>query len=255
MRKKYRLIWFQHLHKAAGSTIVATAIRNNEKLFPNHKNGNPVDKNGNYLDFNDISQEELESFIDNCQKKGVTFIATEWSSPDFEVLSKDPRVSLITCIRKPLERLVSNFRYDLYRLYTGVDKIEKYIDSGDVHTRNNYYCRVFAHEHSFDKIIRKHSFKIAQRNLSLFDFIVIQENRNDFNKLNQYLNWSNKTLHAGRSYSSMHPYIKLLFHGQLNLFLNYLFKKKIVVSDVFKQRFNKNNHYDQKLYNYAKNLH
>jgi len=41
MHQEYRLVWFQHLQKAAGSTIIQMAIQNDETLFSVHENGNP----------------------------------------------------------------------------------------------------------------------------------------------------------------------------------------------------------------------
>ena len=44
--EEYRLVWFQHLHKAAGTYVIRRAIANGERLFPNNENGNPCNHNG-----------------------------------------------------------------------------------------------------------------------------------------------------------------------------------------------------------------
>ena len=44
--KKYRLVWFQHLHKAAGTYVVRRALTNGEKPYPLNKNGHPHDDTG-----------------------------------------------------------------------------------------------------------------------------------------------------------------------------------------------------------------
>ena len=38
----YRLIWFQHIHKAAGTLIVNMAKANSEKMYITNNNGNPT---------------------------------------------------------------------------------------------------------------------------------------------------------------------------------------------------------------------
>ncbi|MBF0452929.1 MAG: hypothetical protein HQK75_19670 [Candidatus Magnetomorum sp.] len=64
MKKKYRLIWFQHFHKAAGTSIVDLARTNNEVFWSNHENGNPKDSNGNFIELWNYSQYMLKQFID-----------------------------------------------------------------------------------------------------------------------------------------------------------------------------------------------
>ena len=68
----YRLIWFQHVHKAAGTLVVNLAKENGEVLFKNNANGNPLDENGDRLELWNYSAEELTDFIDQCEKDGVT---------------------------------------------------------------------------------------------------------------------------------------------------------------------------------------
>ena len=91
----YRLIWFQHVHKAAGTLVVNLAKENGEVLFKNNANGNPLDENGDRLELWNYSAEELTDFLDQCEKDGVTFVATEHGSPDFRLLSEDSRVTPI----------------------------------------------------------------------------------------------------------------------------------------------------------------
>jgi hypothetical protein len=69
MQKKFRLIWLQHLHKAAGTSIVELAKKNNEILFPQHVNGNPLNVNGNLIRLWQMKSSELLSFVDYCEKK------------------------------------------------------------------------------------------------------------------------------------------------------------------------------------------
>lgn len=64
----YRLIWFQHIHKAAGTLIVNMAKANNEKMYIPNNNGNPTDDNGVVLPVWEYNNFELSKFIDNCEE-------------------------------------------------------------------------------------------------------------------------------------------------------------------------------------------
>ena len=133
MSNDYRLIWFQHLHKSAGTLIVNMAIENNEVLYQSHGNGNPKNKDGNVLPLWEYNEKELINFIDKCEKDGVTFVATEQGSPNFETLIEDSRVFLITCLRDPLKRSVSNFNYAYYSGYTDCTSYEKFAEKPNVY--------------------------------------------------------------------------------------------------------------------------
>ena len=65
--EEYRLVWFQHLHKAAGTYVIRRAIANGERLFPNNENGNPCNHNG-VIPLWEMSERELTKFIDTCQE-------------------------------------------------------------------------------------------------------------------------------------------------------------------------------------------
>ena len=66
----YRLVWFQHLHKAAGTYVIRRAMANGETFWPNHENGNPVN-NGEVIPLWKMNSNELTSFIDECEEKGL----------------------------------------------------------------------------------------------------------------------------------------------------------------------------------------
>ena len=96
---EYRLIWFQHLHKSAGTLIVNMAINNNEVLFDNHNNGNPTNSIGEVLPIWEYSKNQLLDFVNECEISGITFVATEYGAPNFKLLSKDSRVELMSCFQ------------------------------------------------------------------------------------------------------------------------------------------------------------
>ena len=104
MKNKYQLIWFQHFHKAAGSSVVDLARRNREVFWPDHSNGNPINNCGHLLELWNYDEKKLTGFINTCEQRGITFVATEWGFPNIYVLHKDPRVLTLTILREPLRR-------------------------------------------------------------------------------------------------------------------------------------------------------
>ena len=251
-QNKYRLIWFQHFHKAAGTTIVEYAIINNEKLYPNHLNGNPVEKDGTLINLHTFSPEKLTMFIDECEKNGITFVATEWSAPDLDTLANDPRVVLITCFRDPLKRLVSNFYFDLYGSFTQSTKLENYVNSKNLtYTMDNYYCRILSRYDAGINEIDEVLYQKAKINLSKFDCCVTVEN--GFDGLCKYLKWSCPPLKKNESKSGIRTYMRLLLGGQFkSIFLRVAFQKRSPSAD-FREAYVKNNVFDYKIFNECSN--
>ena len=162
----HRLVWFQHLHKAAGTYVIRRAMANGETFWPKHENGNPV-KDGEVIPLWKMDSSELTSFIDECEEKGVTFVACEWGGPDYETLAKDERVTLLTCLRHPIKRLVSNYNYDHYWMWTKATSYQEYLVEGHLHSSPEYYTKIFARG-EFDS-------NKAKANLELFNHVIIAE--------------------------------------------------------------------------------
>ena len=162
----YRLVWFQHLHKAAGTYVIRRAMANGETFWPVHENGNPV-RNGEVIPLWDMSSEDLTSFVDECQAQGVTFVACEWGGADFEALANDDRVELLTCLRHPIKRLVSNYNYDHYWMWTKAKSYQEYLEEGHLHSSPEYYTRIFARG--------KLDLDYAKSNITLFNHVIIAE--------------------------------------------------------------------------------
>ena len=177
----YRLVWFQHLHKAAGTYVIRRAMANGETFWPSHENGNPV-RNGEVIPLWDMNSEDLTSFVDECQAQGVTFVASEWGGVDFETLANDERVELLTCLRDPINRLISNYNYDHYWMWTKAKSYQEYINEGHLHSSPEYYTRIFARG-DLDLIS-------AKSNIALFDHVIIAEQGMD--ALNQ-LGWTKES--------------------------------------------------------------
>lgn len=210
----YRLVWFQHLHKAAGTYIIRRAMANGERFWPTHENGNPV-KNGAVIPLWKFNSSELKSFIDECEAKSITFVACEWGGPDFEVLAGDDRVTMLTCLRHPTKRLISNYNYDHYWMWTKAKSYTEYLGEGHLHSSPEYYTRIFARD-SLD-------IDQAKKNLALFDHVIIAEENMD---TLEELGWSEEsdTTHPtfGDKKRAAILFVKLRW---IRLF-NYLKKKK-----------------------------
>ncbi len=278
--KEYRLIWFQHLHKVAGTTIVELADVNGEKLYPGHKNGNPLDENGKWIKLWDLKGSDLTEFIDKCEREGITFVATEWGSPDFKALSEDPRVVLITCIRKPWDRFKSNYQYDLFKGFTKKKDVYSYSNSNDV-SSFNYYTMIFSRrrfEHVQGQGLTNKDLDFAKKNLSRFNIITVLENEGSIDELTKGLGWSKKVSKSDLSrekvpllvrFVSMitgwedepgkkkktlkNPYlaVEILKRPDIPLFLEYLRPSRLDFGENFRREFKEKNTMDQALYQYA----
>jgi len=171
--EEYRLVWFQHLHKSAGTLLVNLALSNGEVLYRNHANGNPKDEGGNILPLWEYDSEKLVSFIDKCHAEGVTFVATEHGSPDFSILADDPRVFLITCLRDPLKRCASNHNYAYYSGYSDASTIREFAAEPNVHMSDDYYVRIFSRKEQLPLAeLDEEDYTIALDNLSKFDLVL-----------------------------------------------------------------------------------
>ena len=145
-------------------------MANGETFWPEHSNGNPRN-DGELIPLENMSSEQLTSFIDECEEKGVTFVACEWGGPDFQTLANDERVTLLTCIRHPIKRFISNYNYDYYRMWTKVTSYEEYLKEGHLHSSPEYYTKIFARG--------KLDLDLAKSNLELFDHVIVAEDGMD----------------------------------------------------------------------------
>ncbi|MEM9805444.1 MAG: hypothetical protein AAF959_09190 [Cyanobacteria bacterium P01_D01_bin.56] len=247
---QYRLIWFQHFHKAAGTSIVNLAKLNQEVLYPNHDNGNPLDENGQIIPLWDYSDSELTQFIDRCEDMGVTFVANEWEAVNFELLANDPRVFIITCFRDPLKRLLSNFYFDYWSGYTNCDSIEQYLNSDGCFTMFNYYCRILSRHNGSVKSVDVAQFEAAQVELAHFDHLVLLESDRNFSDLRKALNWpvNVQSRHQNKSSQFNRRVIKLILSGRIDLLWRRFSHPREQPSQAFLNLFAQGNHWDQKLY-------
>jgi len=229
----YRLIWFQHVHKAAGSSIINQAVANGEVLFPSHQNGNPCNEGGEVMPLWDFDEGELRGFVDECQTKEVTFVATEWGAPNFGTLHDDPRVLLMTCIREPWSRLVSNFNYDHYLGFSNSTTLAEYLVEDRRIMMDNLLVRIFANRFLAERgSIGEDSLSNALSNLSLFDLVIVIERDGDLSDhLFGALDWEKMKVDSHSTFGNRWTLSRLVRKFRLASAIRYILKMKIEVSE------------------------
>ena len=246
--KKYRLVWFQHLHKAAGTYVVRRALTNGEKPYPLNKNGNPHDDKG-AIPLWEMTGEELTEFVDECQELGVTFVATEWGGPDFRKLSEDPRVHLVTCFRHPINRFISNFNFDYYWRWTESKNYSEYLSETEIYSSPEYYTRIFSRNQDPNVEVKPEDLKRAKENLQLFDHIIIAESgMDDLFKLG----WVKETDTTHPTYGDKWAMIHLIKKLRFWRLFQYLLRVKHKPGDEI--NLEQLNTLDIELYDYVKSI-
>ncbi len=232
MQDSYRLIWFQHLHKSAGTLIVNMAIENGEVLYSPNGNGNPKKEDGGVLPLWEYNDNDLTNFIDECEAKGVTFIATEHGSPNFNTLINDSRVFLLTCLRDPLERCASNFNYAYYSGYTDEKSIAEFIEVPNVYTSDNYYVRVFSRTTSIPlKKLTEFDFQMAVKNIGMFDITIKTGHNNLEKKLFESFGWDKLSNNNHSTFGDKWRIINLIKRLQFIRLINYIKQKNMVIDE------------------------
>jgi hypothetical protein len=252
----YRLIWFQHVHKAAGSAIINQAIANGEILYPVHENGNPCSSSQQLLPIWDYEDNELLEFIDDCQSQGVTFVATEWGSPTFRILNADPRVVLVTCIREPWSRLVSNYNYDYYLGFSRSPSLSEFMIGEHRIKLDNYLVRVFSgdSDHESDALGLE-SVNSSINNLQLFDLVLITEREGDLKThLFEALGWKAKAVDNHSTFGNLWTFSKLIRQLRLLSAVSYLLSMKRQVTEGDRISFEEKSSLELELYRRVNDL-
>jgi hypothetical protein len=242
MMTGYRLVWFQHLHKAAGTYVIRRAMANGETFWPNHENGNPIE-NGEVLQLWNLDSNELNDFVDKCEKDGVTFVACEWGGPDYDALVNDERVVLLTCLRDPIKRLISNYNYDHYWMWTKAKSYSEYLAEENLHSTPEYYTRIFSRETDLSIAIEVKHHTQSLENLAKFDRVIIAENGMD--TLNE-LGWKNESDTTHPTFGNKNRILHLLRKLRLKRCWNYIKQVKHIPTENL--NINKLNRFDILLY-------
>jgi hypothetical protein len=246
----YRLVWFQHFHRAGGTSLVDLALGNGESPWPRHENGNPCEPDGREIRLWDFTPKELTRFVDECESGGVTFVATEWGVPDLTALAGDPRVYLFTCLRRPLDRFVSNFYFDLHSGYTPARNLRDYVGSRDREiTMPNYYCRMLARHYNRSMELDEKHFEAAKVALACFDRCLILEE--SFEPMTLDLGWKWFETHANRSRATLRQCFGLIRRRRFDLLRHVLLSPKSLPLPEFTDEYERTNRYDIELYRMA----
>ena len=251
MNNSYRLIWFQHFRKAAGSSIVATALANQETAFDNHQNGNPCDQAGKLIPLHTYNGQELTSFVDRCERLGTTFVACEWDIVDYDSLRKDPRVILITCLRDPLKRFVSEFYYSFYRGLHDHESFEVHLEDQLKTFKNEYYCRILSQKQGVGAL-EAADLARSKEILSAFDFVCVLEKETSLNALYTALGWPlEKARHTNKTGFSRKRAFRFFFKGKRHLTKRHRTHPQVPPDQIFSDRFEQHNSLDRQLYQWA----
>lgn len=232
--KNNKLIWFHHIHKSAGSSLVNLAIKNKEKLYYNgNSNGNPKDKI-----FANKSKEYQQKFIDDALEHKTTFITTEWDFPEPKNKIMSETIIYITMLRNPIDRIISHISH-LFRnnetLTIEIDTIANYLE-----LFGNTGTKVLAgHNINYKGVLDDIDYEKAFENLKGFDIILIVENfkKSKLKKLEwKYTKMPNKNTEKQSKKSFSNKITNILYN---NFGENW--EKEII---------DRYCAYDQKLYNY-----
>ena len=138
------MIGFLHFHKAAGTSVVNAAIASGLRLPDGHANGHPLSETGGMLTFCDKTAEQVGAILDDFEFQGIECFAMEWDFVHQSALAALRKTRLVTVLRDPLARAISNFRMDVVNHWCGdmCFGLATYLDQSETFRSNNYYTRL-----------------------------------------------------------------------------------------------------------------
>jgi hypothetical protein len=217
------LTWFLHFHKAGGTSVVELARRNGEVLHDPNLNGSPLSPDRKVLRLWERSGQGLHDYLDAALDAGVTFVASEWGVPDLEVLAERPDARVVTVMRDPIRRIVSNFQFDQKYGYSEWHSLSAWVDHPvKTHTFSNYYTRMLARHEWREDAPADEMTAAAWRNLLLVDNVVLMDQPDWVATLCKRLGWYPYEIHENASNLAIGDSSRLrarhLRHGRLDLF-------------------------------------
>ena len=105
------IILFLHFHKCAGTSV--NSAFNNFKKYPLNRNGNPYKTKDEILQFWNYNSLDFENFKKTLIENNIEFIALEWNFFKNYNAINFSNIELITVMRDPYERYVSNMLHEL----------------------------------------------------------------------------------------------------------------------------------------------
>lgn len=127
-------IYFHHFHKCAGSSVY-NFLNNNFNLISPNNNGNVVDSNNIAIPLHLFTETELSNFLSKNNNKSFCF---EWGIPNLDLIG-DLDFYKVTVIREPVERLISNYKFDYINSSTALSFKEYVSNIAIPFWSGNYY--------------------------------------------------------------------------------------------------------------------
>ena len=173
-------VFFFHFHKVAGTSVVSAAERGGHRVAYRDRNGNVFDcRTGHDLLYSGRKREDIKNILKYEFERGATFIAAEWDFPPIDVIREIPSVSIITVLRDPTARALSNYRYEaIYgRPTTNTNSFTDYWDRNQLFRSDNYYTRML-NNLSCEDVIEPNHVASAIFQLQQLDAVAILEKNN-----------------------------------------------------------------------------
>ena len=266
------LIIYLHFHKAGGTSIVNAAKRT-QNLFDPNGNGNPKFERGlnGTIKFWTYSEPKLIDFVSQClHQNKATFIATEnhWflnTSIINKEFKRQNRIELVTQIRNPFARFVSNYFFDVKYHAIGepqriknislIQRLRRYHSCGEgseydvqcsVHWQAvndwNMYVRVLTNQFDRNYNVTEQDLEIAKGELDKFDLVTVLEMPNLGDLWKEKYGMNIRHSNGNKKYNQIYA-----AERDKDEDFDEKFKK-------FEQEFKRWNHFDYLLYEYAREV-
>lgn len=285
------MIFFLHIRKCAGTSIVDMFNKFDFKLHFPHIEGIPCDfESGKVITFWNFDINDIHLWINEKKKMGVNFISLEWNFFDYQVFSSLQKShEFIISIRDPYERFISDYYYSniydkkyssIYDFYKGKKYVfgsfdkkkynkdqKKYTEGITVRKKNivirfiNYYIK---RPLKYDKMKKKYinnrdkvvcssnKFNYYVRMLNgLGDMPNVELNQNHLEIAKKIL-IKFKSIIIVEDKKSWEILYNFGMYGEISK-INVGSRLKEVPKE-FKEFFIQNNYLDYEIYNYAKSL-
>lgn len=185
------IILFLHFHKCAGTSV--NSAFNNFKKYPLNKNGNPYKTKDEILQFWNYNSLDFENFKKALIENNIEFIALEWNFFKNYNAINFSNIELITVMRDPYERYVSNMLHELkfdkcYDMQIFEKKKIKHPNKFFLnYNKFNYYTKILSGlGNDLDTKITTQHFNDAKKNLEKLSTIIILEIPETFDLLKKY---------------------------------------------------------------------
>jgi len=191
------IAFFLHMHRSGGTTI--NYLFREFKKYPENNNGNPwKTQPREIIQFWDYGKEEFNNFLQNLTQMKVKFVAFEWNYfKHFEAIDTS-QIRLLTSIRDPYARYVSNMfannanRKEISNPIWWMNRDLQWNWAYPQHfwvsyNKPNYYVRMmngFGDEPHRE--VNQEHLETAKRNLDYFDVVIILEIAESFCLLRKF---------------------------------------------------------------------